>query len=169
VRQRELTWIGSRAGRAGMLAPSRRTHAMTPANDDLAAIAAIADAFLATWNAHDMPAFAALYADDADFVNVYGLWWQGRQAIADAHVATHLTLFRTSTLALAQPHTIRFVAEGVALCRTHWQLTGIRTRTGKPAADRRGRLLHVLTRELNDNRARWRIAATQNTDITPMP
>jgi uncharacterized protein (TIGR02246 family) len=142
---------------------------MTTAAHDAAAVAAIADAFLATWNTHDMQAFAALYADDADFVNVYGLWWRGRQAIEDAHAATHLTLFRASALSLAQPHTIRFIADAVALCRTHWLLTGIRTRTGEPAADRRGRLLHVLTRELNDNRARWRIAATQNTDITPMP
>lgn len=142
---------------------------MSSAAHDAAAVAAIADTFLDTWNTHDMQAFAALYADDADFVNVYGLWWQGRQAIEDAHAATHLTLFRASSLSLAQPHTIRFIADTVALCRTHWLLTGIRTRAGEPAPDRRGRLLHVLTRELNGSRSGWRIAATQNTDITPMP
>jgi uncharacterized protein (TIGR02246 family) len=130
-----------------------------------APIRAIADAFLTTWNQHDMAAFAALYADDADFVNVYGLWWTGRQAIEDAHVATHVSIFRASTLTLAQPHSIRFIATDVALCRTHWTLTGIQTRAGGAAPDRRGRLLHVL----KHNGARWQIAATQNTDITPMP
>lgn len=134
-------------------------------SDDDAPIRAIADAFLATWNDHDMAAFAALYADDADFVNVYGLWWTGRQAIEDAHVATHVSIFRRSTLALTQPHAIRFIAPDVALCRTHWSLTGIETRAGGAAPDRRGRLLHVL----KHNGARWQIVATQNTDISPMP
>ena len=30
-----------------------------------------------TWNAHDMKAFAELFRDDAEFVNVYGMWWTG--------------------------------------------------------------------------------------------
>ncbi len=129
------------------------------------AIAAVADALIAAWNAHDMRAFASHYAADADFVNVYGLWWQGRPEIESAHAATHDTIFRDSTLALSGPHSVRFIDEGVALCRTPWKLTGIRLRSGSPAPDRRGRLLHVL----KHNGARWEIVATQNTDITPMP
>lgn len=141
------------------------TAAADPARTDDAPIRAVADAFLSTWNAHDMAAFAALYADDADFVNVYGLWWTGRQQIEDEHVATHVSIFRASTLTATQPHSVRVIAPGVALCRTHWTLTGIQTRAGGPAPDRRGRLLHVL----KHNGERWRIVATQNTDITPMP
>lgn len=136
-----------------------------PAAADLATLIALADAFLQTWNTHDMAAFAALYADDADFVNVYGRWWQGRSEIEQAHVDTHQSLFRDSVLALAQPHSLRLVAPDLALCRTHWTLTDIRTRSGAPAPDRRGRLLHVMQRLATG----WRIVATQNTDISPMP
>jgi len=29
------------------------------------------------WNTHDMARFAACFAEDADFVNVRGWWWEG--------------------------------------------------------------------------------------------
>lgn len=151
----------------GATAPPRLSATPTAAVAavDLAALLALADAFVFTWNTHDMTAFAALYAEDADFVNVYGRWWQGRQEIEQAHADTHQSLFRHSVLALAQPHSLRLITSDTALCRTHWTLTGIRDRNGEPAADRRGRLLHVMQRLATG----WRIVATQNTDISPMP
>jgi hypothetical protein len=36
------------------------------------------------WNRHDMKAFANLFAEDADFVNVAGAWWKGRAEIEEA-------------------------------------------------------------------------------------
>ena len=33
------------------------------------------------WNAHDMSRFAARFAEDADFINVRGWWWRGRDEI----------------------------------------------------------------------------------------
>jgi hypothetical protein len=46
---------------------------------------AISDGFVDTWNRHDMAAFGALYAENADFVNVRGLWLRGRDAIQEHH------------------------------------------------------------------------------------
>ena len=37
-------------------------------------------AFATTWNRHDLDTFGKLFAPDADFVNVAGLWWTGRQS-----------------------------------------------------------------------------------------
>jgi uncharacterized protein (TIGR02246 family) len=36
------------------------------------------------WNTHDMARFAACFAEDADFVNVRGWWWRGREEIERA-------------------------------------------------------------------------------------
>jgi uncharacterized protein (TIGR02246 family) len=33
------------------------------------------------WNTHDMSRFAARFAEDADFINVRGWWWRGREEI----------------------------------------------------------------------------------------
>jgi hypothetical protein len=46
-------------------------------------------AFAATWNRHDLDAFGKLFAQDADFVNVAGLLWKGRQSIQAQHAYSH--------------------------------------------------------------------------------
>ena len=33
------------------------------------------------WNRHDAKAYAALFSDDGDVVNVVGWWWKGRREI----------------------------------------------------------------------------------------
>lgn len=37
------------------------------------------------WNNADAEALAGLFAEDADFVNVVGLWWHDRERIREAH------------------------------------------------------------------------------------
>jgi uncharacterized protein (TIGR02246 family) len=45
--------------------------------------------FATTWNRHDLDAFGKLFAPDADFVNVAGVLWTGRQTIQAQHAYTH--------------------------------------------------------------------------------
>ena len=39
---------------------------------------AVVRAFFDRWNAGDADGIGALFAEDADFVNVVGLWWRSR-------------------------------------------------------------------------------------------
>ncbi|WP_245493329.1 MULTISPECIES: SgcJ/EcaC family oxidoreductase [unclassified Mesorhizobium] len=55
-------------------------------------------AFADAWNRHDMEDFGALFSEDANFVNVVGMWWKNRSEIEAAHRATHETMFRDSRL-----------------------------------------------------------------------
>lgn len=55
-------------------------------------------AFAAAWNAHDMQAFAALFTEDARFVNRFGHFVCGRTAIVDMHAPIHATIYADSTL-----------------------------------------------------------------------
>ena len=53
-----------------------------------------ARAFVEAWNAHDMTALAALLTPDADWVNVVGMYWMGRDQIMFAQQAFHGGIFR---------------------------------------------------------------------------
>ena len=42
-------------------------------------------AFRDAWNRHDADELASIFAPDATFVNVTGLWWNTREKIKTAH------------------------------------------------------------------------------------
>lgn len=123
-----------------------------------------AQAFADAWNRHDMDAFAALFGEQADFVNVIGLHWQGREQIQRAHAELHRTRMKDSRLAI-QSHSVRMLRPDVALVHATWELTGDTGIDNLPSPPRHGVLSFVVTRE----GGRWLIAASQNTDIVPLP
>lgn len=43
-------------------------------SNEVTEVTNVVKAFAETWNKHDMNAFAELFAPDAEFVNVVGLW-----------------------------------------------------------------------------------------------
>lgn len=55
-------------------------------------------AFQAAWNSHDMAAFGALFHADAGFVNRFGHYVRGVDAIVQMHVPIHASIYRDSTL-----------------------------------------------------------------------
>lgn len=124
------------------------------------AVEKVARDFAEAWNRHDMAALAELFAEDAQFVNVVGLWWKGREQIRAAHAATHATMFKDSHLAIDSV-SVRFLKPDVAIARSAWQLTGHRSPSGENLPPRHGLLVHVLVR----SGARWQIVDSQNTDI----
>ena len=46
------------------------------------------------WNTHDMQLLATLFREDAEFVNVVGMHWRGRDAIVKAHAVFHEIMFK---------------------------------------------------------------------------
>jgi len=129
--------------------------------------------FATTWNRHDLDAFGKLFAPDADFVNVAGVLWTGRQSIQAQHAYSHGTIpadspgfseedrryygiFKSSTLRFDQID-VRFLRKEVAIAHVNWELLDD-ARTQNP---RRGVFIFVLTRQ----NAAWLITAAQNTEI----
>ena len=68
---------------------------LTPA--DRAALENVVRQLEAAWNAMDGSAFAAPFADDADFVTIRGEHFRGRPAIAAGHAAIFQTIYAGST------------------------------------------------------------------------
>jgi uncharacterized protein (TIGR02246 family) len=122
----------------------------------------IPTAFMEAWNRHDMGALAALFAEDAHFVNVIGTWWTSRAEIEAAHAATHATVFKNSRVSgvLAALTPLR---PGAVALHVTWELEGQIEPGGSRGGRRRGILLLVVTEEPEG----WQIRVAQNTDIVP--
>jgi len=117
-----------------------------------------------SWNRHDMTAFAAAFSEDADFVNVIGMHWRGRQEIEAKHTVTHRTIFRNSTLQILDS-AVRFLSPSVAIAHIRTQLSGAESLPGRNAPEIRRTLLTCVLVKEDD---RWWITAAHNTDIVPV-
>jgi uncharacterized protein (TIGR02246 family) len=73
--------------------------------------------FEAAWNQHDMRALAALFHADATFVNRFGHYVRGVDAIVALHAPLHASIYSDSTL---QNELIDVVAIGDAAAVVHF-------------------------------------------------
>ena len=130
---------------------------LTP--DDRAAVEKIVGQLEAAWKAMDGSAFAAPFAADADFVNIRGEHFRGRDTIAAGHTAIFRTIYAGSTTRMTIEGA-RMLRGEVALVRVHSLLDA----PAGPLAGRHGaRFSLVLTREPGG----WEIAALHNTLEAP--
>lgn len=116
----------------------------------------------AAWNARDAAAYANLFAEDGDVVNVLGWWWRGRAAIQSKLADAFAWVFRDSKLTIAEVHT-RFLDPATAIVHVRWTLDSAKAPPGAPTPPREGIQLQVL-RKVGD---RWLIASFQNTNSIP--
>ena len=113
------------------------------------------------WNRHDAKAYADLFTEDGDVVNVVGWWWKGRAEIEAKLTAAFAFVFRDSTLTVTEVQ-VRFLSPEFAVAHVRWTMTGAKTPPGIPEP-REG----VQTQVLRKTAGRWWIAAFQNTNAVP--
>ena len=128
------------------------------------AVEAVGAAFVDDWNRHDMKSLGSLFTDDAQFVNVIGLWWHSRAEIQKEHEALHATRMRSSHLVTTES-VVHLLGPDVAVLIQRWQLTGDTGIDGVTLPMRRG----VITLVTVKQGGHWQIASAQNTDIVPLP
>jgi uncharacterized protein (TIGR02246 family) len=113
------------------------------------------------WNRHDAAAYASLFSEDGDVVNVVGWWWRGRPAIESKLTAAFSFVFRESTLTITDVD-VRFLTPTVAVAHVRWIMVGAKTPPGLPEP-RQGIELQVLKKE----GSKWLITSFQNTNSVP--
>jgi uncharacterized protein (TIGR02246 family) len=123
---------------------------------------ALVDGLVRAWNAHDAKAFAAPFAEDADFVNVAGRVWKGRGEIQSAHEASHAGRFKASTMS-SNDTTVRLTRPDVAVIHFRWEIAGALEDDGKAGPPRRGIMQVVAAKETEG----WRIVAALNMFVAP--
>jgi uncharacterized protein (TIGR02246 family) len=128
---------------------------------DRAALAGVLAVLEKAWNAGDGAAYGSQFAEDADFVNIFGLYGKGRQPIATAHQMIFNTVYKGSVnrLELTQA---RMLAADVAVAH-------MRASLEVPAGPMAGRIEALPSAVFVRDGGVWKIAAFHNTRIQDPP
>lgn len=86
-----------------------------------AGLEAVAEALQTAWNAHDAQAFAAPFAEDAEFIHIMGGGGTGRDAIRAGHEALFRSIYADSEVAYRVVRIIE-LGGGAAVVLLHQRL-----------------------------------------------
>ncbi|MBV6657322.1 MAG: SgcJ/EcaC family oxidoreductase [Devosiaceae bacterium] len=120
---------------------------------------AVARAFFDAWNAGDADAIAALFVDDADFVNVVGFWWRTAKQIRKAHDYGFRHIFGGAQVEITELK-VRALTADLEIVHTVSTLDG-QTAPDGGTAGRRIAVISMVTQRLGDG---FKIISCQNTD-----
>ncbi len=135
---------------------------MPPSDEDT--IRDIENRFNAAWDRHDPDTMAESLADEAQFITVNGAWTTTRQGFRDLMARLHGATgpFRSSTRKTPDIQ-VRFLAPDIAMMHSRFYISGEVMEDTLSQAVRESVGIRVL-RKID---GRWRIVATQNTDVRP--
>jgi uncharacterized protein (TIGR02246 family) len=152
--------IAAIAVMVSILAASYKTAATAAPNnraEDEAAIRAIVIRLQDAWNAGDSKAFAAPFAEDADYVVINGMRIKGRAIIDSGHRGIFDTVYKGSNNT-ASIQSVRFLRDDVAIAHVEWLL---KYREGDTPREHKAMCSIVLTKQ----NGQWSITAFHNTRI----
>ncbi|TDQ79840.1 SgcJ/EcaC family oxidoreductase [Sphingobacterium yanglingense] len=115
--------------------------------------------FVEAWNLRCADYIADLFEENADFVNVVGIWWDNREAIRKAHDYGLTVIFKDSLLKLGKVK-VKHLSEDIAVVHARMQLSGQSDLHGK-AGTRNNMFLFVARKHPKG----WLCVSAQNTDI----
>ena len=136
-------------------------HGAAAQSSDEAAIRQVQVQQAEAWNRHDAHAYAALFSDDGDVVNVVGWWWKGRPEIERKLTDAFAMMFHESRFSLGEVQ-VRLLTPDIAVAHVRWTMTGAKAPPGIPEP-RQG----IQTQVLQKQKGKWLIAAFQNTNSIP--
>lgn len=118
----------------------------------------------AAWNSHDAKAYAHVFAEDADFTNVFGQKSHGRAAIEQFHAPMFQAMFKASHFTTNQV-SVRLVSENLAAVDVTWEMSGVTDPSGNPLGNRKG-LMNLLMKKESGT---WAILIMHNMDLPAIP
>ncbi len=139
------------------------SHGQTAApavTEDEQAIRQLVASFEHAWNTHDMTELGSLFDDDAEFINVVGMHWRGKQAIVKAHTVYHELMFQDCKLHSDQVE-VRFLNDQTAVAVWTSTQDPFTTPSGTLMPKSQTRLSFVLSRG-DDG---WRVIHGHNTRV----
>lgn len=120
--------------------------------EDEDGVKAIGPAWAEAWNAGDMDALAALYAEGADYVSFFGDSFSGVPAIQAAFAETNSAAYKGTKIEIEMV-AVTFIKPDVAVTDSTWKLTGIPA--GAPPLPTEGQSTVVAVKQGDA----WKIAA----------
>lgn len=119
--------------------------------------------FIEYWNVRSAAGIASLFIENADFVNVVGLWWTDKNAIEKAHDYGLKVIFNKSTLQLIRSK-VRYLSEDIAVIHAKMKLSG---QTEIKDAEKPETRRNIFTFVAKKEGAEWQCVAAHNTDVIP--
>ncbi|MCB1109813.1 MAG: SgcJ/EcaC family oxidoreductase [Chlamydiia bacterium] len=120
-------------------------------------IKGIVDQYVESWNHHAGKGFGSGFSKDADFINIFGMTFSGREEIEDRHVEILQTFLKDSTFEVTD-FKLREATPGVVIALVSWKVDGL-LKPGKPKEVIHGVFSHTFVKTGNS----WEIVACQNT------
>jgi uncharacterized protein (TIGR02246 family) len=114
-----------------------------------------------SWNRYDSINFAAAFAEDANFIHIFGGQLDGRPAIEAAHRHIFETIYRDSRASFVL-RSIRFLRPDVAVVFARAQ---VKFKEGNEARELETRPTLIVVKD----RDKWQIVTFQNTKISEVP
>jgi uncharacterized protein (TIGR02246 family) len=135
-------------------------NTMSRADED--AIRELEHQFNAAWDRHDPESMAESLADDAQFITVNGAWTTTRNGFRDLMARLHGATgpFRTSTRRTPEM-SVTFLTPDIAILHSRFWIDGEVLHDDLSQSSRES----VGTRVVRKIDGRWRVVATQNTDV----
>jgi uncharacterized protein (TIGR02246 family) len=121
---------------------------------DRQAIEGIVAGYTQSWNQRKGHGFGDGFAEDADFVNIFGMHFAGRSEIERRHMQILETIFKGSQLEITSC-TLREAQPGVVIALVRWKLAS------SSSTVKQG----IFTQLFLQSDGQWQIAASQNTLI----
>ncbi len=137
-----------------------RTGKNVLSNEDDAAIRKVIAGIEEAWNAHDMKAYGKLFREDADWINIVGMHWRGRDAVMAAHIAFHETNFKDNRMKIDAIET-RSLGNDFAIAVATMTHDAFRAPDGRTFPKAQNRCTHVLAKGLDG----WKIVHGHNVQV----
>lgn len=139
---------------------SSGAYAQSKTADEMAVEKQI-DALIASWNKHDYSTMASYATEDADWVNIVGMWWKNRKEVQFAHQAYHEVMFKKVKLTKNRVD-LRQITPDVIIAHLSTKVGAFTTPSGhqKPEADNMSLLVFVKKGN------KWLLTAGENVEVS---
>jgi uncharacterized protein (TIGR02246 family) len=127
---------------------------------DLAALNALPVKWQQYWNMHNMDSMGTLLRQDADFINVGGVWLKGKAAVVKDHKAKHEGIKFKTSIWETDSVAIKYLKPDVAIVHIGWGIKGDFEDDGTPRKPRHGIFTWVVCKQ----NSRWLLTIVQNTN-----
>jgi len=119
--------------------------------------------FAEAWNNRDAASIAGLFRENAEFVNVVGLWWHNRHDIYKAHDYGLRTIFPDSDLKVGRVK-VTELNENAAVVHARMTLDGQSSHGSVNQPDKRQNIFSFVVTKTDQG---WICVSAHNTDVVP--
>lgn len=123
---------------------------------DVAAIEKVIAGYTQAWNEQGCKGFGDGFTQDADFVNIFGMKFTGREEIEARHISILQTFLKNSKMQILKTD-LREAQKGVVIATVYWRVDGFKG----PGVVQDG----IFTQVFIQKDDKWEITASQNTLI----